>query len=493
MRLTLPEHVTFHARGDEAFAWNGLTGEVTGMSRDVVALCAAYKGGALVADVSETRPGGLGPGQSRALSDQLRDLGLLLDEGADPLAKLGDRYPFVPDVAVFFKDARGTTVYGRAVTLPLDAATAAAYAQCNGVTRLAKLHAADVRALLRLCAPGVVGLKLLPKRAMPGTRGVPPWAHSTMPHPEVDPAKFAAGENATAPEKLASYHKGIADADAQFEETETTLSHLFREPHPALSGRTFGESLGDALVKRLALREGALSVLEIGGGLGWVGAHLRRRLEAAGRTVSYATVELSPALARAQARRGNAPALGDALALPVKSASVDLVVSNEMVGDLGTKDGVNAGAVALVHEAARVLKAGGGLYVSEFGNPTLVPAKSDHLDHDEHSIRFDSLREAAALAGFTRATVMPLPALLELNGDAPALVTTRASFAALRRLFADHGVTLDKRAWTKSALEAACAGKVDLASVHGTRFSPLGERTMGLVPEEFWALLAVRA
>ncbi len=35
-------------------------------------------------------------------------------------------------------------------------------------------------------------------------------------------------------------------------------------------------------------------------------------------------------------------------------------------------------------------------------------------------------------------------------------------------------------------------GKLDLAEVRGLQWAPLGERTMGLQPKQFWALVATK-
>src|SRR5690606_5234750 len=64
----------------------------------------------------------------------------------------------------------------------------------------------------------------------------PAYLASTMPY-----ARWAPGAPVPAAAALDAYHRDqIADADAQFDHLETTLSHLLRVPHPALGGRTYG-------------------------------------------------------------------------------------------------------------------------------------------------------------------------------------------------------------------------------------------------------------
>ena len=81
---------------------------------------------------------------------------------------------------------------------------------------------------------------------------------------------------------------------------------------------------------------------------------------------------------------------------------------------------------------------------------------------------------------------------LNLDVNPLALSTTRSSYAALRALFAEHGIALGKRAWLRSELEATSAGKLDLAQVHGLQWAPLSERTLGLSTKQFWCLLATK-
>jgi SAM-dependent methyltransferase len=491
--LRLSPHVTFHARGEAAFAWHGLTGEVAEMSRDVVALLFAFRVPEDPSSVARRRPGGLSRDDATSFARILSTRGFLVPDGRDEQRVALARYPVVSPHAVWFtRDDGGLDVYDRfGRAHPIGPETAAILARCDGHRTLAEaLAGGDPEPLFALARPTLAVVKLL---AVPAIPAPPPSAASTMPWPELaDPEAYAAGAAPPRdPHDLRRYHEeAIDDAELQFEEIETTLSHLFRDPHPSLDGRTFGEALADGLRERGALascggREPV--VVETGGGLGWVGASMRRRWQLA----AWHTVELSPALARAQRAKGLRPIRGDARRLPIRSESVDVLVSNEMAGDLGTEGAVNVGALELVRELGRVLRPGGLAWVSEFGAPDEPPRRSDHLDHDEWSLRFRDLEREAKRAGL-EAELVPVTAVVGLSGEAPALVTTRASFAALRGLFARHGVVLDKRAWTRPVLEESCRGKLALERIRGLTFRPMGERTMGLVPGEFWALVARR-
>jgi SAM-dependent methyltransferase len=526
-QLILSRHLSFHARGDAAFVWHGLTGDVAEMSRDVLALLLAFRAPADERTVAGAPPAGLTAAQVEEFVPVLRSRRFLLQQPAgghkpDEVMPLLAGFPRIPRGAIFTRrpPAEGSpsppeiTVYGRGEAHRLDPTTARLFDRCTGERSLGQVLGdagpAAIEPLLRLCRADLAALKILAKRVSEGGVQLNPAADSTMPYPALpDPEAYAEGgpSPGPAPEDLRGYHAAIGDAEKQFEETETTLAHLFRAPHPALKGRTFGAALAQGLLSRGALRSlqgRPARVLEVGGGLGYLGQALRAELASSVEGASglaQLNVDLSPALARAQAARGLAVARGDALRLPVRPESLDLVVANEMAGDLGTGpeetgEGspariVNHGALALIREAAAALRPGGLLFLSEFGDPKADPVKSDHLDHDEWSLRFADLQAEATKLGLG-ARVLPLAELLGLDENQQALVTTRASFAALRTLLAEHGIPLQKRAWLRPEIEALCAGKLDLATVHGLRWEPLSERTLGLSTKQFWCLVATK-
>lgn len=331
------------------------------------------------------------------------------------------------------------------------------------------------------------------------------------------------------------YKHDVADADAQFEHQETTLSHLLRVPHPALRGRTYGQTLVDALLAKNAIPEGRVRVLEIGAGLGYVARDAITRLADAGRQVEYTIVELSPALATAQRDRIGKDAkwvLGDALAVELPNDSFDLIISNEMVGDLparqlsrfdigleaegGTVDrdklrafsriaadrGVRlddapepfylmTGALELVEKIGSWLAPKGIAVVTEFGDMSAWPKLSTHLDHPEISTHFGHLHQAAIGAGHDAEMVFVID-LLDVERDQKGLATTRSHFRALRALANDVGIDLPKIGYTPDLLAKAVGDKLELATVGELRWDKIEDRLMGLVPHEFKALLIRR-
>jgi SAM-dependent methyltransferase len=284
------------------------------------------------------------------------------------------------------------------------------------------------------------------------------------------------------------------------------------------------------------IRGGALRVLEIGAGLGYLARDAIARLREAGREVSYTIIELSPALAAAQRERlagGGAVTWldGDVLGVAL-DATFDVVLSNEMAGDLparrlsradiglaadgGTVDrdklravspaaadlGVvlddapepfylQTGALDMIVRIAAWLAPGGIAVVTEFGDIAAWPRLSSQLDHPELSTHFGHLMQAARGAGLD-AKIEFVIDLLDFDRTLQGLATTRSHFRALRALAADAGVDLPKIGYTPELLSHAAGDKLDLTTIGELRWDKIEDRLMGLVPHEFKALVLRR-
>lgn len=363
----------------------------------------------------------------------------------------------------------------------------------------------------------------------------PPYLASTMPY-----APWRPGSALPPAPSLTEYHQHtIEDAEAQFEHHETTLSHLLRVPHPALAGRTYGQRLIDALAERGLLREGTIDapirVLEIGGGLGYVARDAIATLRERGREVEYTIVELAPALAKAQRERvGDAARWieADVLSAALPDAAFDLILSNEMAGDLpavqltrahvglaaegGTVDpeklrtyspiaaerGVvlddapepfylQTGAFQLIENIGRWLAPGGTAIVTEFGDVAAWPKLSTQLDHPELSTHFGHLQQVARGGGLDAELEFVID-LLDFDRDQKGLATTRSHFRALRALASNAGVELPKIGYTPELLAQAVGDKLELSQIGELRWDRIEDRLMGLVPHEFKALILRR-
>lgn len=240
------------------------------------------------------------------------------------------------------------------------------------------------------------------------------------------------------------YHREvIADAMEQFESVETTISHAFGVPHPALGGRRYGEAFCQQLLPDGAIRQGA-SIVEIGCGTGRFARALLDELQRAApelyASVGYTLFDLSPVLQASQ-RQLCAPhaAVTRFLSGNIEEhdfgpARFDLVLSNEVIADLSVgvadrgrlRDGatesvaeqqvarhglqyddaperflVNVGAVALLERMPTLLAPGGRAVLTEYGSERAYARAVTLGAHREHTIHFGHLRQAADRLGLS--------------------------------------------------------------------------------------------
>ena len=348
-----------------------------------------------------------------------------------------------------------------------DLAATAAICVSEVCTRLARMTSYDVQAI----------------RMYPSSNPRRPELHHVASASErPDGSRLHAPYRDDGATSLGAYHHAI-EARRHFDDVETTVAHAFARPHAALGGVPYGARLRQAV----PAGHGAL-VVEIGPGSG----ELARDYTSAGPSVRYLRVDRSPDLLACQARL--APhthgVLGDAAALPIAAACVDVLICNEVIADLAATPTsedfevasgpdqllYNTGAFRLVREIARVLAPGGVAFVCEFGGPEELPAETRHLDHPEVSIHFGQLLEVARRAGL-HADVVPLAQLL--RADLGASWLSRGSYAALRARWP----SLQARAWRSTDVPTpqAVEGLVDVPI---TRDGPAPVLT------RFWALVA---
>lgn len=447
--LALSRYVSFHAKGDAVFAWHGLTGDVAEMSRDVLSLLLAFDPPTDEALVIATPPAGLSKDQAQEFSGILRSRRFLVHAGSggrhpDEMSPLLAGVPRIPRATVYQRSGDRITVYTRAgEALELGPVTAQLFLRCDGEKTLGQvLGDAGPQALpdlLRLAGADVAALKILAKPVSQGGVQLNPAAESTMPYPELPDAR--------------AYAKGGAAPPPRAED-EATFASLFAAPHKSLGGKTYAQAVADELVRRDAFKE-------VRG--------RRPRVLALG-------IDLAEAL------RKHAPDVEvvSSIARISESEAFDAVVASEVALQLGFSEGKNAGALALVRDAAAALAPGGVLFVADFGDPR-DPASAT-------SIRFADLQAEATGRGLG-ARVIPLAEAVSLDTAELALSTTKASLPALKALFAAHGLDLTRRAWMRSEIEKLAEGKLELGTVRGLQWAPLSERALGLSPKQFWALI----
>lgn len=546
-RLRRSHHLSWFAHVGAVYLFHDLYGYLMEMSADVAEFILAFGDGAEVDEITEryaTRFDGADPKQ---FIDVLSAHAILVEPEDDERDMI---WPFVPLKGKWnVWERRGDrlrifTAWGeRPITqLMLDAEETAMWDAFDGEKRLAELRLKfdpeKLQKLVhRLTHSDVQALKLtmMPWSQYAKRPGMAPkYLVSTMPYRAWTPGTEVPGHK-----DLTAYHQhDIVDADAQFEHQETTLSHLFREPHAALANRRYGEALVDALASRVTLPK-TIRVLEIGAGLGYVARAVIDRLRAQQHDVAYTIVELSPVLATAQKARLHQEATwieGSILEVQLPAAGFDLIIANEMVGDLpalqlsradlgmaldgtgevddaklralGTGATIAAdrkvnladapepfylmtGAFELVEKIVGWLAPSGTALVTEFGDANQWPRLSTHLDHPELSTHFGQLQQLARGAG-CEASVEFVIDFLDMDRTLKGLATTRSHFRALQALFEAHDLKLVKLGYTPELLDALVAGRLDLANIGELRWDKIEDRLMGLVPHEFRALLLKR-
>jgi SAM-dependent methyltransferase len=549
-RLRRSDHLSWFAHMGAVYLFHDLYGYLMQMSPDIAELIEGFAGGAdTVAMIERFRPR-FEDADPAQFVDVLAGHAVLNEPDDDELALIWAFVPVKGKWNVWRRRGERLTLWtawgDRPVTqVMLDPDETAMWDAFDGEKRLGELKtrfdAGKLAALVqRLTHSDVQALKLsmMPMSTYAKRPSLTPaYLTSTMPYAAWRPGTPVPGVQGREISPVDYYAAEVADANGQFDHQETTLSHLFRVAHPALAGRTYGEALADALVARGAVpAAGPIRVLEIGAGLGYVAHDLISRLNDKGREVRYQIVELAPALAAAQrARLGDRATwtLGNVLDITLEGGAYDLIIANEMIGDLpalalsrpdiglaidgtGTTDldrvralgagaalaadlGVNlddatepfylmTGAFQLVAKVARWLAPGGTAVLTEFGDRAKWPTLSSHLDHPELSTHFGQLAQAATGAGL-KPSIEFVMDILDLDRAARGLATTRSHFRALQAMFADAGVDLAKVGYTPALLDQTVAGKLDLTQVGELRWDKIEDRLMGLVPHEFKALI----
>ncbi|MGQ0811617.1 MAG: class I SAM-dependent methyltransferase [Nitrospiraceae bacterium] len=297
---------------------------------------------------------------------------------------------------------------------------------------------------------------------------------------------------------LADFHlHDIAHHDGHFDTIETTVSHLFREPCEALQGLTYGRLLAKHLRRLGWWSPRPRVILEVGGGLGYVAKEIAAELSPKEKDgARYLFLDVTRPFLDSQlklAREAGWTSDGtqaNAEWLPLKDASVDLVIDNENLADMTPvqlsrrevqadkgdsqlqQEAVdwirrsrlplgdelpeefifNLGPFRFVAELWRVLRPGGHALLTEFGIETGWPASVKLPGHTEYEVQYTHLRHVARWLGFQE-RYLPLPQFLAIKPDTPVLCTGAAY--AIQRFCEAQGKSFSIRAYTQKELAGA--------------------------------------
>lgn len=565
-RLRRSRYLSFFRKKDEIYAYHDLWGYILQMDAKVHEFVESFgPSGRSVAEVARAWRDRFRPEEIEGFIGTFKQHRCLVAPRADEEAEAFEKgYPSLAAWTVSYAPRGGETAIlaykdravGRVLLDRLDRIGTRLYHQATGERTLAEIAcaiAADLgldedavagevaRLAFRLAHSDRQVLKLTDRPLFEYLAYPPPYLRSTMPYRRIDDP--AASADAPDVVDLAHFHRAeIEDAQAQFDVEETTLSHMFREPHPALGGKSYGAAFADALIERgLLPPAGARArVLEVGGGVGFFALRLLERLAAARRgNLAYLILDLSQVLQESQRLLHEAGGrvkhiLGNAArALPFRDGALDLIISNEVIADFttvrlrrddlrgkgGARGGsaaaarggedpllaearafvaaralplddapevfwLNYGALRFVEECARALAPGGAAVLVEFGGLARYPVESTHLAHSEFSIHFGHLKHVAEHAGLA-VEMTDVMEFLALRGDVRVLATTRTFFECLRALLDRRGISLQKLAYTEDQFRELLGGRIDAGALRGPVFKPVRERALGLHPPEF--------
>jgi len=572
VELVRSPNVVYLYNNQEHYIFHDLFGYILGCSPDLIAFLETFRTPMRVSAVNEHFHGRFEPAQIEEFLGIFREFSCLIPVGHNETDNVWKAFAYRARWSLQYTDDDGKTAFyaghrdGSCSEIPLDAFETALVDAVDGNKTVADLcgeackelgittpdaveknRPRAIAAIRKLTHVGAQALKLarFPFSVFRNKEeSLPPYLKSVAQFDRFDPEHPPVGNGTELAEArrispLDYYQNTVADGGRQFDEIETTLSHLFREPHPALDGQTYGQRFASVLWDRKILTPQTRSILEVGAGLGVFAAaflgEFERLLKADGgipaEGLKYTILDVSPALIEAQKRTLSSVSdfatidhvFGNAEEFSALTNQFDLILSNEVISDLSvtrvfqgeaeSQDTlaavpelgelisryqlrfpnpppeffVNTGAMRFIENIHRMLRPGGAAILTEFGELDEWPIFSSQLDHPEFSIQFAPLMSVAEGLGMEKEFEL-LPDFLNMDLKFQTLSTTRPFFVALRHLLAKHGVELKKTAYTREMFDELICGKLDFMRIIRLIFEPIDRRCMGLSPREFKVL-----
>jgi 2-polyprenyl-3-methyl-5-hydroxy-6-metoxy-1,4-benzoquinol methylase len=251
-------------------------------------------------------------------------------------------------------------------------------------------------------------------------------------------AYLSATELTQSPDIVFYHTDVISDANNQFEEVETTLSHMYREPHKGLRNLKYGEAFLEKVLSSNDKKQD-LRILEVGCGVGNLAKSFLSKMKSDHpnlyQSLKYTMLDLSKGLQESQKEvcrehiekiefiSGNV----ETFDFP-KHQKFDFVIANEMIADLSVMAAstenlkinrptnqaeqkvidykldyvnapplflVNTGAILFIEKLRQWLDTNGTAYITEFGPAEDFPIRVRLGGHDEYSINFSHLISVA--------------------------------------------------------------------------------------------------
>lgn len=573
-RLLLSQNVSFHIQHGVCYAYHNRIGYLLEMSMDVLAFLRLFENPRTLAEAADAMAGVFAREAVAEYGGLLRRYRCLVHEDIDEEQALWDLFPV---------RARSVCAHApKALDAPRRVASAGAGREVRIVTltgwRARLWDAMDGSHTLRALFEEIrrhpeLGDDADPERPFLDT--VAEWTDVTL--QIVRLAEHSRGEIERQPHLWAPYldsvmrypaldeHSAVtvplhqrvrfsplayreeigAPARPLLDSRRASLSYLFRRPHPALDGETYGQRFAAGLQRHASLPSPVRDVVELSdvpSRLGPTIVPLLRELQGqSGADIRYRG--LAP---RRPEGWGDEPRDQDE-GWPVERIepddlclepeSVDLFLCDEFAGalevlrltranlgltadlfaasglprhpDYGQQlaDGLehhgqhgarvlryglplddaplefylNSGVFGLLEELWRALRPGGVALITEFGDDHYFPQVATHEDHPRVSIHFGHVKHVARKLGFGAEYLFGVD-FLRFDATVETLSVGRTDFAALHDLAATFGCHLEHLPYTREMLEEALAPQVALDELQGLSFEAVDRACLGTIP-----------
>jgi len=323
------------------------------------------------------------------------------------------------------------------------------------------------------------------------------------------------------------YHaRHIQNPASHFERLEITRSHKLRYPHPILEGKAYGGRLWEKLSEHLKRKE-SLRVAEVGGGTGDLAKEFLNQLKKdqpdLWPKLSYSFIDISPVLLSSQqskcyhhrAKTRFIKASGQCL--PLKRSSIDILICNEVIADFDvislTKKDLQensgstspdkqraleqirrlrlsledappkflfpGGALSFLEETWQALTQGGLALVVEYGSESIYPQMVAFKGHNEFTVHFGLLKQAAQHLGF-QANLSKLWSFISVDPNTPT--ATSCGICLLTKLFGRRAESLEAKIPTRRLVAETL--KAEFEALENVPFGPVENEF-----KKFWALL----
>lgn len=343
-------------------------------------------------------------------------------------------------------------------------------------------------------------------------------------------------ENFTNNKRLNLYHKeSIRTTHGHFENNEPTVSHVYREAHPALGGLSYGARLFRKLdsIKKITPQS---VIVEVGGGMGFLTrsflGEYRKDYDAKS-LPKYTCCDLAFKFLESQREVNRQHSLKycqvNAEQMPFKDSSLDFIIANENIADftavklnkktvldflankidlsaikdvsikrslqwikfssLDVSDAApefifNLGAIEFVNQIKRVLKNGGVAFITEYGDMNNYPRAVSLVGHVEYSIHFNHLIKTIKELGM-EVEVCTLLDFLGFKKD--IAVIDACSLGFLCAMLKKDKINLPFLAYTKGMLKKRIPRRI--GRFNNLKFFKLAQRSVCHNLDRFYTLL----